>query len=788
MQKQTIQSISPVSESTSGAMPVERYSVRQRLLSASLSLAMTGSVGVSSALANAPAINANLAPSSNSFAHATVSHSLSSALNSAAVTHNAAAVSLNLHSATSGLHPLSGFVPGAHSMTGFNRSSLVTPGVLRSVVQNAASQANGGQDLNLASAAPIFRAGGLAGLHQITLLIGGKEQVFSTDSKFTAAELVAAQQVMSGSKQTITINGQGVATGGSFDLSGSTLSALDKAVGGNLNSLVISHGVNVVDSLSSLNLSGSLVNMGSIVLGADAGAKGQLVDSINAANIYNGYGGVIASSTALSALSPTGIALAASNTFFNSGVVNSSSTLNVSAPTIVNAAPAAASGIVHAGTLSAKQDVTLTTQNLTNTGLITSSTGNVTINNGGGDNNIVVNGAGGTVQATNGNISFNQAGYAGSGNLSVNGGDYLSKQVNFNAGTGAIDANVGEITGEVNGTAGSSHVIAATNNLNLGTICVSGDPTYYNTAGDITISGALTGDPDLALIASGNIIGNGGSLDTSAATVSKTIAGTVNGGNILLVAGAHFTGVTGSIVTPPGDTSSTITLDGTASPTGGYIDLSGTVFTGSSTNKSVTAITSSGGTTGNGGNITMVAFQGTAKNSGGLIGSSNGGSVLVDASGKAGGTGGNVTMIGSGQFVFATEVVGASLTALGGKASVTAPIDVTKGAATGGTFIVAPGSETNTTVQFGSIFTSGAVNIDTAGLVNLAGVTHAGSANITSTKGFVEASILNTAGAGGVTNLTTMNGGAGGDGGNITVHAATGMFFNIVDASGAGGA
>jgi hypothetical protein len=351
---------------------------------------------------------------------------------------------------------------------------LLTPVAHRTIIQAAASQAIATNALNLTSATPLFQAGGLAGFHDIILDIGGRQQTVSLNTKLTAAELIAAEQVISGGKQELTINARGAATGGFFDLSNGTVSALDKALGGSIGSLVISHGVKAVDSLNNLALSGSLVNLGSIT-GTTTGAQDKTSETITAANIIN------------------------------------------------------------SGSISASGDLILNAPAVTNSGVISSLHGNVNFGNGSGKGDFNLDGNGGTVRALNGNINFNQAGNSGSGNITVNGGDYLSKQVNFNAGTGAINANVENISGLVNGTAEVSHVTAATNNLNLGNINVSGDPTYYNTAGDITISGDLTGNPDLALIASGNIIANGGALDASQITT-----GAGHGGNIFQRAAIIF--------------------------------------------------------------------------------------------------------------------------------------------------------------------------------------------------------------------------------------------------------
>ena len=158
-------------------------------------------------------------------------------------------------------------------------------------------------------------------------------------------------------------------------------------------------------------------------------------------------------------------------------------------------------------------------------------------------------------------------------------------------------------TGQVNINAGSNYFIASTPVLNLGNIKITGDPTWFNTAGDVVISGAIdaTGaSPNIAILASGNIysITGAGSIDSSTAQT------TGNGrANIVLVAGASLT--TSSSTSGTNDTTTTVTVTGGNSG-GGYIALDGA--TGSST-AAITGLTSAG-TTGNdsAGNITMVAY------------------------------------------------------------------------------------------------------------------------------------------------------------------------------------
>jgi len=523
-------------------------------------------------------------------------------------------------------------------------------------IVNAAANAH---DLALNSTAALYTAASLAGFTDMTINVGGKQMPVSIGTKLTGAELVAVQQKLADGGQDLVINSRGVATGGVFDINNANMTALSTAVGGQIGSLYISHGVKAVDSLSNLNLLGNLVNMGSIVLGADAGAKGQTLDTISAVNIYNGFGGSI-SSALLGSLVPTSIALDASSGFFNAGKIVSAFDLNISAP------------------------------NINNSGLLAATNGNVNFSGGSGAN-INLNNTNGTVQALNGNINFNQAGYAGLSNINVVGGNFLSNQLNFNAGTGTIEANMDDVTGTINGTAGCAHVTTATTNMMLGKMDVSGDPTYYNTAGDITINAdiSVVGANDLAVIASGNIIGN---------SAGKITTGT---GQLNLVAGANFvapgptTGSSlpggGGVATPVVIADSALTTKG--SKTGGYIDLSGITLTNKATNSAISAVGTAGG------NVLMVAYKGSGANSGSIVATRTSkqaaGATIVDA-----GTG-TVTLVGGGAQITAQNLKGSAV-------SVFAEVPVING----GTMTFTNGNTPNTIDTTGKP-TAAALNIGT---------------------------------------------------------------------------
>ena len=683
--------------------------LKQSLLSASVSLAVTGSASMPYALANTAT---PFATQGTPVAHTAHLFNPSASVQSWQSLHGANNATLNRSNSRHSGSTLLGLNSHTHTGMSLLRHTAV------SLSQSGTAPLLGADDIDLNSPVAMFAAGSLAGFHNITIDIGGKREQIDFSTKLTGSELVAAQQVLSGGKQQLTINSKGVATGGIFELNGQTLTQLDNALGGTIGSLHITHGVTAIDSLTALNMLGSLTNMGLIVV-TGAPGKDPTTDVISAGSIFNGLGGSIKSTESL----------------------------------------------------------TLITSSLINAGLISSRLGDVNIV-GAKDGLISVMGAGGSVQALKGNINFNDKSFNGNGNISVNGGKWLSQTLNFNAGTGTVNADVGLLTGVVNGIAGTSHLTAATTNLQLGNIAVTGDPTYFNTAGDITITGNLTGDPDLAIVASGNIIGNGGSLSTKSTTG--------NGGTLTLIAGANISdtggGGTGSATasgppTDPGDAVHTITVSnngasaGNGSPTGGYIDLSGTFLTGSKTNTAINAIDTSS-TAGSGGNILMVAYQGSGKNSGSIVASAMPGAAtgatLIDATGTT--ANGNVTLIAGGSSlssgVFTQDINAGAVNIWTGTPVIT-----------GGTV---PGTVNITDGTIGG--SSGSYLVPTSASlasVSVAGNVNASSVNI-NTAGEVRTGAVVTAGAGGSAGAT------GVVGGNVSITGA-GIFVTAIDASGGGG-
>ncbi|HEY9868546.1 MAG TPA: hypothetical protein V6D08_05225, partial [Candidatus Obscuribacterales bacterium] len=430
----------------------------------------------------------------------------------------------------------------------------------------------------------------------------------------TPAEHAALHQVLASGQQTLLLSVLGSAIGGTVHLT----NELSETV----HNLLVPEGVTAVHDFAknpAINLAGNLVNAGNFFAVASSGSVSTA--NITALNIVNQQSAVLSSvlleagiAGVASAVSALSMNLQAVQDIINEGVIKSSGSLALTAGgSIVNAGSSGASGVRPA--IAAVHDLSLMsgTGSFVNQGLISSLQGNINISSTIAQNISISNGRG-IMQALAGAIGVRDASFTGLANLSIIGGDIRARELNVFSGKGVVDIDVRELTATVNVVANDAHISAATETLQLGSLELGGDPTFYN-AGNIVINqplvfpGASNTDHDLAIIASGNITtgDNAGAIDTSSTSF--------NGGQILIVAGANFTkSPTGA---PPsalpegggtGDTTTTINITG-ASATGGKIDLT----TGA--NGGISALTSTS-SAGRGGNVSLVAFKGSAVDSG----------------------------------------------------------------------------------------------------------------------------------------------------------------------------
>ena len=545
----------------------------------------------------------------------------------------------------------------------------------------------GSSNVNLHSTHATHTVTGLGQSQSVNLNVGGVTQTITSVSHVTAAEQVALTQVLNTGHQSIILNALGGAIGGTVNL------ATD--VKTSINNLVIPRGVTVVDQISSSNslkLLGNLVNFGQIYAVSTNSAFQSA--NISATNIRNQQGALISSvlpqgglSGINSVVSNLNLNLNAINNIMNAGAITSSGNLALSAGgSITNALPSGAAGA--SPLLQAAGNINMVANSIANAGAINALAGNVNVQAMQGSS-LAFNNAGGTISALAGDINIGDPTSTLKTDLNISGGNFLSHNLNLYSGNGAINVDVDNVTGRVNAYGGEANVTAATPNLIIGEMQLTGDPNYYNTTGDVTIGQGLTfNGTNLALVAFGNIL-----TTTGAGTIdTHDTSGSGNGGTINLIAGAAFTINSGGQSSQPSagntGTNNIITITG-ASSGGGKIDLTGSAPI-STFNSSTTA---SGKT---GGNIQLIAFGGTTSGSGTITLPST---LILQSGGGSGGSAGTVTMIagaGSGTGI-----------SVGG-------VNTSGSATSGGTITLATATPTANSVSFNNGALSGSFSANTS--------------------------------------------------------------------------
>ena len=373
-----------------------------------------------------------------------------------------------------------------------------------------------------------------------TIRENGANKTITANQAVTPAEHLALMQVLNGGKQSIVLGSQGSATGGSFNLNSLTTT-------GGVSDLVVPKKVTAIDLLSTMDFSGSLTNFGKLY--AVSTTSGQTVASISSGgDILNMSGALI--STILPAgnlglkntVANLGLSLSAVNDIINNGTISSAGTLTLAAGGAITNAPAV--GTTAAATLQAKTGLTLFANggSISNSGLINSQTGNINISSQVADT-IMVNNIGGSITAAKGTIEGRDNSFVGQFDFDITGGTLSAKSINIYSGAGDVTINAQSISGMVNITGGQAEVMAASGSLSLGQMNLTGDPTFYNTNGDIILNNDMSfPGQDLAIIASGNIIANGAQvINTSSLN---------NGGQITMIAGAPPHGFRRRLPTP----------------------------------------------------------------------------------------------------------------------------------------------------------------------------------------------------------------------------------------------
>ena len=468
---------------------------------------------------------------------------------------------------------------------------------------------NKGIDLDLTSTTRNITLGSnlFNNASEITIKVGGHDKTLSAGDQVSAAEYVAVKQLLAGGGQKVTLDGQGRATGGDVDLSvltngNDTMRASDLVVPVNVTA------IGDFNRGSDFRLLGDLNNSGT-VHALTSGAHKNSGGALRADDIINNSGALIRSDV-------SNLLVDASGNFVNAGAISANGNITLQA----------GGTLTNSGSVSASGNVGINANDVTNTGSITSTKGDV--NFSGADTAALnINNAGGTVSAERGAINFRSETYAGAFNNNISGGDFLSKEFNTHAGLGTSYVDVNQLTGTVNQTGAAAHVQAATENLEIGTVCLTGDPTYRNTMGSINISGNIDVAEALTVIAEGNItVDNNVHLNAGSAST---------GYDITLIAGADITGVSGGAnipSIPPGITGS-VTINGNASTTGG------SVIFGSNTN--INTRGTAPGSPADGGSVNIFAFEGATAGSGKV----DLGQTIIRTGAQVSGNNGSVTIV-----------------------------------------------------------------------------------------------------------------------------------------------
>lgn len=386
-----------------------------------------------------------------------------------------------------------------------------------------------------------------------------------------------------------------------------------KTINGSSSLSVANGATAVIDFGQSANLTftGNISNSGSIY--AVSSNPTVHTATLSGFNITNNAGALMTTVlptggiAGLSNLVPNlNLSLTAVNNISNYGAISSAANLAMSA----------GSSIVNAGTMTAAQNINIITglAGLMNSGTISSITSNINISNLAGQN-VLINNTNGTLQALLGSINISAVASSALDKLNVSliGGDLLSKELNINSQNGIARLDVGLLTGVINATGGEFYLSAKTPDLNVGSLNMSGDPIVANT-GNVQISSDVNTPPNVAFIAGGNITTSG----ATAININTSAAG--NGGNVLMVAGVSYTAnADGSYTLTPG--------------TGGNIDL-----TNSNGNPGIATFNTSSTSNGNGGNVVLIAYGGSV-----LIPSSV--TITTGTASNSGPLNGNVTII-----------------------------------------------------------------------------------------------------------------------------------------------
>jgi hypothetical protein len=489
--------------------------------------------------------------------------------------------------------------------------------------------------LDLGSTDRSLTAAGLPGSGTANICVAGLNRSVTAGTLLTPAERLAVFQVISTGRQSLLLGTSGNAVGGRFTV-GPNFSQY-------VSSLTVPAGVTAIDHLttsSTLSLQGNLINAGTFfVVSSNPSLR---TANIGAYNISNLAGALISSvlpETGLpgfkSAVTNLSLNLSAVNDFTNAGTIKSSGSLNISAGgSLANSLPSGVSTAV-APVLQSAGDLNLSSGSgrFVNSGVVASLAGNINIASQ-MNHKINFDNSAGKLIAEKGALNVGTSRDLERTDIFIHGGGLTAETLHLQGRE--LNVAVDELNGALNMTGSTAHVTASTPDLVLGEMNLSGDPTFYNTAGNVTIATPLSySGQNLAIVASSNIVSakGAGAINTSSSTGSA--------GAITLIAGAAFSTSGPSGLQGP-DTTSTLTITG-GSASGGYLDLTGGTGTGTAGTTAITGLTSkSTALNGSGGNITLAAFAGAGANTGAIVLPA---ALPITSGGKGTGSNGNVVIL-----------------------------------------------------------------------------------------------------------------------------------------------
>lgn len=242
---------------------------------------------------------------------------------------------------------------------------------------NPIVKVNGGFSLDLTSAVESITLGSNLFKEQssVTISVGGESKSLQAGSKVTAAEYVAAKQALVAGAQTVTLDADGRATGGSVDLSAMTSGNHTMKV----EDLVVPVSVTASGDFGKggdVRIEGDLINSGSINAYSSTGSVNALV---RADNITNNAGADINSTV-------SDLTLQADRSFSNFGTINATGNLTVSAER----------SLTNTGTVIADGNLNVQSPNVSNTGTLASTTADVSFSSPVAKD-LLINNYGGTI-------------------------------------------------------------------------------------------------------------------------------------------------------------------------------------------------------------------------------------------------------------------------------------------------------------------------------------------------------------------------------------------------------